>query len=523
MLDTTSRSGGWDFSAALNLINSGHDDGFSRPIEINKSSTPSLTFSDTSERSSELPEPSQVSLGNFDRLWQFLGTSAPTTSFAESLHLEQELGKRKKEPKTVTWIDEQLGVPDGLLDCNEYHCDGSPLTKQQRKKLRRRQRKANGTFGDTSADDEEMSDAANGLRPASKRDRPVSEGEAEDNVKLAVKRSKDRQNIIQQILADTPKKSKPTTITSPHDFFLHQVATKQPSQSPEPRYSLRSQLGQNSAVVVASEKTSALTASFNKKSDLIQLLFKRFQADCATLAGLTYTHDTPHTLPNPDPTGIHVFVDISNILIGLHDAIKLKAGMPRSARLSRQKLSFHNLSLVLERGRPAAKRCLAGSDMLECIDEARQIGYETNILERVTKEKVLTPRQRYFKARDRVERSGASSGGEATSGTDEEIQTVTKRMEQAVDEILHLNMMLSIVDTAEPSTIVLATGDAAEAEYSDGFLAMCERALSKGWKVEVVSWKQNMSFAYRRKDWADRWGGRFKIIELDEFVDQLRL
>ena len=96
-----------------------------------------------------------------------------------------------------------------------------------------------------------------------------------------------------------------------------------------------------------------------------------------------------------------------------------------------------------------------------------------------------------------------------------------KWVEQAVDEILHLKILESVVDANEPSTIVLATGDAAEAEYSQGFLKMVERALGKGWKVEVVSFRKNISGSYRKKEFRDRWGSHFKIIELDDFVQEL--
>ena len=96
-----------------------------------------------------------------------------------------------------------------------------------------------------------------------------------------------------------------------------------------------------------------------------------------------------------------------------------------------------------------------------------------------------------------------------------------KWVEQAVDEILHLKILESIVDARKPSTIVLATGDAAEAEYSEGFLKMVERALEKMWKVELVSFKHNTSGAYRRKEFRSKWGESFKTIELDEFVEEL--
>ncbi|KAK5001431.1 hypothetical protein LTR39_006966, partial [Cryomyces antarcticus] len=101
------------------------------------------------------------------------------------------------------------------------------------------------------------------------------------------------------------------------------------------------------------------------------------------------------------------------------------------------------------------------------------------------------------------------------------VYTEEKWVEQGVDEILHLKILESIVDTETPSTVVLATGDAAEAEYSQGFMRMVERALTKGWKVELVSWSKNISGAYKRQDFLRQWGDRFRIIELDDYAEEL--
>ena len=200
-------------------------------------------------------------------------------------------------------------------------------------------------------------------------------------------------------------------------------------------------------------------------------------------------------------------------MIGLHDSLKIARGMSLSSRIRRQPISFHNLSIVLERGRPTAKRVLVGSDNFPAIQEAKLLGYETNILDRVHKAKELTPRQRrYHNA------NGATSSGSETTAA---MYAPEKWVEQAVDEILHLKILESVVDAEQPSTIVLATGDAAEAEYSQGFLKMVERALGKGWKVEVCSFKKNISGAYRKKEFRTRWGSMFKIIEMDDFVEEL--
>lgn len=210
-------------------------------------------------------------------------------------------------------------------------------------------------------------------------------------------------------------------------------------------------------------------------------------------------------------------------MIGFQYAIKMSRRQPVSQRVRRQPLSFHNLSLILERGRPTAKRIVVGSDNFPAIMEAKQIGYETNILDRVHKSKEMTPRQkRYSSSNGKNGPGGGQSGTGSGSETNAAVQFAPEKwVEQAVDEILHLKMMESVVDTEEPSTMVLATGDAAEAEYSGGFLKMVERALGKGWKIELASFRHNTSGAYKRRDFKQKWGEMFKIVELDDFVEVL--
>ena len=210
-------------------------------------------------------------------------------------------------------------------------------------------------------------------------------------------------------------------------------------------------------------------------------------------------------------------------MIGFQDALKTSRGQSIHQRIRRQPLSFHNLSLILERGRPTAKRIVVGSDSFPAMLEAKQIGYETNILDRVHKAKEMTPRQkRYSNLNGKNSLGGGQSGTGSGSETTAAVQYAPEKwVEQAVDEILHLKMMESVVDADEPSTMVLATGDAAEAEYSGGFLKMVERALRKGWKIELASFTRNTSGSYRKRDFRAKWGERFKIVELDDFVEVL--
>ncbi|GAB1735265.1 hypothetical protein NU219Hw_g2906t1 [Hortaea werneckii] len=265
------------------------------------------------------------------------------------------------------------------------------------------------------------------------------------------------------------------------------------------------------------------------------------------------------TTHNNDPNGLHVFVDASNIFIGFTDQLKRSRNIPPRVHVPQVHLSFDGLALLMERRRPVCKRVLVGSTPhLPAFDKAKAVGYECSVLEKVYKAKELTERQIYFNTHDRFGRllpgakapagnsgptsaMGSSSsppgnGGYLSSGSGTTTTTTTrgsettapspqyapaKMIEQGVDEILHLKMLESVVDTEVPSTIVLATGDAAQAEYSSGFMAMVERALKKGWKVELVSWSKNISLMYSRREWTQTWGDRFKIIYLDDYAEEL--
>lgn len=228
---------------------------------------------------------------------------------------------------------------------------------------------------------------------------------------------------------------------------------------------------------------------------------------------------------NSSPDGIHVFVDCSNIVIGFLDELKRKRGMNVHRPAKGGVISWHALALVLERGRPVARRVLVGSrgspldvqqpKLPDYFQEAEKCGYELNVLDRVIKNKDFTPKKRRGNGNGYASASGYSSGSD---GTYMSRKAVT---EQGVDEILHMKLLESLIDTKEPSTIVLASGDAAEAEYSGGFFKNVERALTKGWKVELVAWSGTLSKDYQSKEFLRRWRGKFSIIRLDDFSEEL--
>ena len=221
---------------------------------------------------------------------------------------------------------------------------------------------------------------------------------------------------------------------------------------------------------------------------------------------------------------IHVFIDLSNIIIGFYDSMKESRGMPVNKRVMAPPFSFKNFDTILTRDRNVAKRILAGS-MANSYNkrrpgymvQAQELKYEMNILERVPKP-ASPVRKRKSKAGNRD--LDAPTSGADTSGEDCFLGPM-KQGEQGVDELLHLKILQSAMDTARPATLVLATGDAATAQYSDGFKKNIERVLAHGWNIELYGWSRNISSAWREPEFVEQWGHQFKVVELDGFCEEL--
>lgn len=219
---------------------------------------------------------------------------------------------------------------------------------------------------------------------------------------------------------------------------------------------------------------------------------------------------------------VHVFVDLSNITIGFYDCLKASHNIPTTRRMKAPKFSFDHLALILERGRNVVKRVVAGSldstysrKWPTFMQEAKDLDYEMCIMQRVAKAVVPTTRN---KRHSGYEPEWTAS--DANSSSEETYLGQLKQGEQGVDEVLHLKMLQSAVDD-EPGTAVLATGDAAEAEFSDGFKRNVERLLHKGWNVEILGWSKGISNAWREPEFVAQYGDRVRVIELDAFVEEL--
>jgi len=360
--------------------------------------------------------------------------------------------------------------------------------------------------------------------------------------------------------AQPTKSSTPTQKTSTpvsHPFTQPKTPT-QPIAPTTPMHKTPT-MGSQTPTRPNRNELTPLKSSIDRNWDLLLKVMNFFPEDKKYLLSPLQL-----SVNRPQPNGIHVFVDASNILIGFMDTLKRVRGIPPWQRVPNVDLNFHALALLMERRRPVARRILAGSTPeITAFEEAREVGYETNILDKVYKAKELTERQRFFAMQDRERRkgNGYQSGGSESAGSGPSAITTLglspkdamavafgtspaapsdlpppnpKWIEQAVDEILHLKILESVVDVDIPSsawsdsslpntapTMVLATGDAAEAEYSQGFMKMVQRALSKGWNVEVAAWGKSVSQEYRRMEQSRVLGNRFKIIELDNYAEEL--
>ena len=509
----------WDLTPVIDLIYtlSSNDD----PFIADNGSLPSAVTRPTVNGEDEHSGGEQR-LGNFNKLWEFLGQPYNTpppiiepTTPALGDNLPDDGWSSTGEPGNCSWqVEPQSTDLPRKKDLRALL--PIPQWNKKQKKSKKKQ------HGDVLSQEVEL--ASYGGLPIIK----ASSGEDSDTGPRQAPRCPDRRSVIYEILYGNTLNGRNSTLSG--DFI--------PLGASSPLKDAKTHKLKDWQITNTSQQKARWQPDLQgpmsaaaKKAKLVLDLCERLPAERNSIMALGPAIGVPTSSCLP-VTAVHVFIDVSNvslslelailflqltsrkIMIGFHDSFKVSRGLSISTRIPRIPFSFHNLTLILERGRPTAKRVLVGSDKFAVIDEAKQLGYETNILDRVHKAKELTPRQKKF-----MNGKGASeqsSGSETTA-----VYAPQKWVEQAVDEILHLKMMESIIDVKEPSTMILATGDAAEAEYSQGFLKMVERALEKGWKVELVSFRQNTSGAYKRREFRSKWGEMFKIIELDDYTEEL--
>jgi hypothetical protein len=208
---------------------------------------------------------------------------------------------------------------------------------------------------------------------------------------------------------------------------------------------------------------------------------------------------------------------MSNINISFQNALKSKFYVKEQARfIPLPQLNLQFLTEILVRGRKimalnAGCSVLPNRQEPRYVQELRDLGYRVDLRER--KRAIEQKLWDY-----RTTKPGEASSSDELSSFHNSVRYV----EDLVDETLQTRIAESVMEFfEEQGTLVIATGDAQPAKYSDGFLVYAERALKMGWDVEVVSWKISLSSQWCKPSWADQWGPRFRIIELDSFINHL--
>ncbi|KAF3922122.1 hypothetical protein ABW21_db0209709 [Orbilia brochopaga] len=198
---------------------------------------------------------------------------------------------------------------------------------------------------------------------------------------------------------------------------------------------------------------------------------------------------------------IHIFVDYSNISIGFSQVIKSALAGTQFRDTFTPQISFATLARILQGDRGCRKKALAGSSEGTYIAEARRLGYDTSILQRVPVKTPVKPSTKFRKSESDPETFSRSKQ--------------RRLQEQAVDEVLIMKIQDSLLEHL-PSTIVLATGDGNIAEFSDGFFGVIERALRRGWNVELFAFHHSLSSSWKRV-----MDPKFRIILLDSYLPEL--
>ncbi|KAK2612221.1 hypothetical protein QQS21_001797 [Conoideocrella luteorostrata] len=213
--------------------------------------------------------------------------------------------------------------------------------------------------------------------------------------------------------------------------------------------------------------------------------------------------------------GVHVFLDMSNINISFHRALRRKYSIAENARfVPLPQLNLNFLTEILVRGRRTLVLNVGCSVMPRrpeprYVQELRELGYRVDIRERTQVSEL-----RNWSCKENRE---VSSSDELATA-----RKIARYMEELVDETLQTRIAESVMECfSKPGTLVIATGDAQPAKYSDGFFTYAERALKMGWHVEVVSWKISLSSHWQKLVRTQKWGERFRIIILDNYLEEL--
>lgn len=278
---------GWDFTPVIDLINS-LSSGSEKLVQTDVSVVETQETSDPGFLTDDLEKNS--GLGDFDKLWRFLGQPSNIPSFnadglpeiSSAVDLSHALDLAAASNKGVKWRDEIEGADLADNDEIDSGTNLAGLSKSQRRKERRRKRQK-------------------GEAQAKYHGKAIPSGsENGSEVDRSAMRTQDRAAIIHQILHGAfPKPGKGSL------GRLEQLQAQ--SDSENNRRPLRGSL----AAVFSSEETGYATA-VEKKAQLLDKLRASFKEEQQYLDNIgAPLHDISNDLSSE--TGVHVFVDASNV------------------------------------------------------------------------------------------------------------------------------------------------------------------------------------------------------------------
>ena len=247
-------------------------------------------------------------LGNFDRIWQYLGQplnvpppTVPTESSGEFIEiLKTTSDSAQLALKGVRWRDELEGGDLADNDDIDDTPDFSGLTKEQRKKARRRLRRQAEAAGVAS-----RQNVASG-----------SENESEKDIRASRTRDTKRdtghpskKDVIYHILHKTAPKAEPGRLHSGKPFTAGIPIDVGPWPVTFP------QAGAKAIQILKPppKEQSTYAAAAAKKARLMVMLNERFQDEQHSLGKVSSTQQVDNA-QIVTAKSIHVFIDASNVI-----------------------------------------------------------------------------------------------------------------------------------------------------------------------------------------------------------------
>ena len=290
--------GAWDLTPVIDLIYS---------LSLGRKET---TINNVPERQDrELPttpaDPPesdfQCQLGNFDKIWTYLGQPldvppplvVPLLETDATIIPGEDSNVESTAGKGVRWRDEVEGA--GLED-NDAIGDAYRNAKRNKSQRKKERKKASLERRDQT------------------RDRPETDDNGSESDTQTSRQPPDRRAVIQQILYGksditcdrTLTDSQPIATASPESL---RTATGQADLA-APK--LHSKLSVRSAQFVPSWEQQALQIAAIKKAQLVAILHARFVDERQYMSNVSVVHHVM-TTDKCNMNGIHVFVDASNV------------------------------------------------------------------------------------------------------------------------------------------------------------------------------------------------------------------